>query len=554
MSSLRPDERQGADSLPRSDDERGGWPGGQHGEWADRQLGQGSRDARPRVGHALVVPNRRRALIGAVSSLLTFTTIAATVMAGPAAAVADAGVATADTTGADPSQVAGTATTATTSTTAPADPTLGATTTSAPTTANSSDPAARTTSTVASAPSTSPATTTPSAPGASGTTTAAPAQQTRPGPPATGTSPASGPSATDQSRTAGPAATDPAATDQGRRDETPSPPTGTTTTTSLPDGAARPGTVSGTVIQAPINFEPRPGEVAPVAELPQAATKAPEIGAVVALPADDRPLDPVAGAAQLASFSHAAARGAHHHLDSLAAEATAIDDQLVVVSATVQALTERAFLVPATQAGPVVAQRQAAMAAQQQLGEARALVQMQLVMTQDEVVADDLAHDDARTRLAKLVGDRLGAGLEGLDTMWKSSAPARLDVVYAALAQVGDPYIWAAVGPDAFDCSGLTMFAWATVGVHLTHYTHAQRAQTLDAAPDQLQPGDLIYNLSADGTGHVMLSLGLDHAMVEAPRPGTTVQLSRWHDATGFGSPLDDRPAVLAAESSTPAG
>ena len=298
---------------------------------------------------------------------------------------------------------------------------------------------------------------------------------------------------------------------------------------------------------AAITFEPQPGQVAPVAALPQAATKALTVGEAVALPTDDRPLDPVAGAAQLAATRHAAAIAAHHRVDSLTDESTAIDQQLVVVSATLESLTERAFLVPAAQAGPVVAQRQAAAATKQQLDEARALVQMQLVMAKGEVVEDDRAHDEARTRLAKLVGDRLGARADTLDATWQATSPMRLDVVYAALAQVGDPYVWAAVGPDAFDCSGLTMFAWATVGIHLTHYTHAQRAETLDAAPDQLQPGDLVYNLSADGTGHVMLSLGPDHAIVEAPRPGTTVMISRWTDATGFGSPLDDRPTVLGA-------
>ena len=41
--------------------------------------------------------------------------------------------------------------------------------------------------------------------------------------------------------------------------------------------------------------------------------------------------------------------------------------------------------------------------------------------------------------------------------------------VDTALAQVGDPYVWGAAGPDAFDCSGLTQYAYSAAGVSLPH-------------------------------------------------------------------------------------
>ena len=44
----------------------------------------------------------------------------------------------------------------------------------------------------------------------------------------------------------------------------------------------------------------------------------------------------------------------------------------------------------------------------------------------------------------------------------------------AALSQVGKAYRFAAAGPDAYDCSGLTMWAWAQAGVSLPHYSKAQ--------------------------------------------------------------------------------
>ena len=46
--------------------------------------------------------------------------------------------------------------------------------------------------------------------------------------------------------------------------------------------------------------------------------------------------------------------------------------------------------------------------------------------------------------------------------------------VQTALAQIGDPYVWGAGGPNSFDCSGLTMFAWASAGVGLPHSSRSQ--------------------------------------------------------------------------------
>ena len=48
------------------------------------------------------------------------------------------------------------------------------------------------------------------------------------------------------------------------------------------------------------------------------------------------------------------------------------------------------------------------------------------------------------------------------------------DAVKTAFAQLGDPYAWGAAGPNAFDCSGLTMYSWAAAGVSLPHSSSAQ--------------------------------------------------------------------------------
>jgi cell wall-associated NlpC family hydrolase len=62
-----------------------------------------------------------------------------------------------------------------------------------------------------------------------------------------------------------------------------------------------------------------------------------------------------------------------------------------------------------------------------------------------------------------------------------------------AKAQVGLPYVFGAAGPSAFDCSGLTMAAWATVGVALPHSASVQKAVTTPVSSGSLQPGDLVF-------------------------------------------------------------
>ncbi len=82
-----------------------------------------------------------------------------------------------------------------------------------------------------------------------------------------------------------------------------------------------------------------------------------------------------------------------------------------------------------------------------------------------------------------------------------------------ALAQLGKPYSWGGSGPAAFDCSGLTMMAWAQAGVTLLHYTGDQINEGI-AVPSYatISPGDLVLVPGSDGTvvnpGHVGMYLG----------------------------------------------
>ncbi|WP_375388952.1 C40 family peptidase [uncultured Amnibacterium sp.] len=102
-------------------------------------------------------------------------------------------------------------------------------------------------------------------------------------------------------------------------------------------------------------------------------------------------------------------------------------------------------------------------------------------------------------------------------------------VVAYALQQIGKPYVFAAAGPDAFDCSGLTLTAYASAGVSIgTHSATAQyrlAAQQGDLVPlSEASPGDLLFY--TDGGGdmyHVTIYAGAG-LMIEAPYPGATVR------------------------------
>jgi peptidoglycan DL-endopeptidase CwlO len=103
-------------------------------------------------------------------------------------------------------------------------------------------------------------------------------------------------------------------------------------------------------------------------------------------------------------------------------------------------------------------------------------------------------------------------------------------VVNIALAQVGKPYVWAAAGPDSFDCSGLIVYSFAQLGISLPHSSYALWDLGVPVSEDQLEPGDLLF---FDGLGHVGMYIG-GGEFVQAPHTGTDVQvtpLSSYQDA-----------------------
>ena len=90
-----------------------------------------------------------------------------------------------------------------------------------------------------------------------------------------------------------------------------------------------------------------------------------------------------------------------------------------------------------------------------------------------------------------------------------------------AKAQLGEPYVRNGDGPSSWDCSGLTMMAWGSVGVSLPHSSGQQFNRGQPVAKSDLQSGDLVFFYS--GISHVGLYAG-NGQVIHAPRPGKSVE------------------------------
>jgi peptidoglycan DL-endopeptidase CwlO len=95
--------------------------------------------------------------------------------------------------------------------------------------------------------------------------------------------------------------------------------------------------------------------------------------------------------------------------------------------------------------------------------------------------------------------------------------------VRTAYAQLGDPYRWGGTGPNSFDCSGLTSYAWRAAGVYLPHSSSAQYGSGRHVSRSSLRPGDLVFFYSP--ISHVGIYIG-GGRMIDAPYPGTSVRIT----------------------------
>lgn len=133
------------------------------------------------------------------------------------------------------------------------------------------------------------------------------------------------------------------------------------------------------------------------------------------------------------------------------------------------------------------------------------------------------------------------SGVLGTDRGVPSKAGER--AVAYALAQLGDPYVWGAQGPDSFDCSGLTSQAWLHAGKPIPRTSQEQWRQLPKVSLDRLRPGDLV--IYYPGATHVAMYLGKG-LIIQAPRPGSVVKVSPVGSMPALGAVRPDPDAPSA--------
>lgn len=115
--------------------------------------------------------------------------------------------------------------------------------------------------------------------------------------------------------------------------------------------------------------------------------------------------------------------------------------------------------------------------------------------------------------------------------------PVGARVVRAAAAQAGDPYVYGAAGPNAFDCSGLSLFAYR-IAAHkqLPHNSAAQQGSTRRITARAARRGDLVFFHDGGGSVyHVAIFAGRGNVW-HAPYPGASVRREHiWTSAVTYG-------------------
>ena len=95
-------------------------------------------------------------------------------------------------------------------------------------------------------------------------------------------------------------------------------------------------------------------------------------------------------------------------------------------------------------------------------------------------------------------------------------------VVGIAQRYLGVPYVYGGASPSGFDCSGLTMYCYAQIGIGLSHGATDQQQASTPVPLSALQPGDLVFFGSASYSYHVGIYVG-GGSMIHAPHTGAVV-------------------------------
>ena len=187
-------------------------------------------------------------------------------------------------------------------------------------------------------------------------------------------------------------------------------------------------------------------------------------------------------------------------------------DELVQQITTLDLIAAHTDVVVSDAAKAQRAAKQAQAAADEATATAEAGAQ-QLREQKAEVEKRAAAYQADFTRLSAAEQARVTTAVAGrslsapsVDELPVASGSAAAAAIAAALAQVGDRYVAGGTGPDAYDCSGLTAYAYSAAGVSLPHSSRAQSTLGRQVSRNELEPGDLVFYYTP--ISHVALYIG----------------------------------------------
>ena len=103
------------------------------------------------------------------------------------------------------------------------------------------------------------------------------------------------------------------------------------------------------------------------------------------------------------------------------------------------------------------------------------------------------------------------------------NSPGHPEIVTIAQRYFGVPYVWGGAGPSGFDCSGLTMYCYAQIGISMYHGATVQQQQSTPVALSDMRPGDLVFFGNSSFSHHVAIYAG-GASVIEAPHTGDVVR------------------------------
>jgi cell wall-associated NlpC family hydrolase len=116
------------------------------------------------------------------------------------------------------------------------------------------------------------------------------------------------------------------------------------------------------------------------------------------------------------------------------------------------------------------------------------------------------------------------------------------EALTVATRQIGDPYVYGADGPNAFDCSGLVYFSFRKAGFGAIPRTASSQARFARRIPKrQLRKGDFIFFTNRTGVYHVGIFDGWHNGhrrLLHAPHPGTDVHVAKLWTSSWFAGTL----------------